>query len=171
MISLTARMTIHCTCRRTDRVLEFFDLSVFCFRAPYNFKHEANLLRVEVGIKGRKIRKIENMIRRTSKRKRGKTSNLSSEEDTEEEDEEEAEAMVDGDGEEMDEVLVKEDLVFLDEAHVGLEVDLEPDHSANNYLVGRSIEDDPPYRPHESVDDDSVDDDTVDDITVIVDDD
>lgn len=147
-------------------------MSVFCFRAPYNFKHEANLLRVEVGMKGRKIRKIESTIRRISKRKRGKAaSDFSSEDDAEEddegdEDEEEAEVMVDGDGEEMDEVLVKEDLVFLDEADVGLEVELEPGHSATNYLVGRDIENDPPYRPHEIVDDDSVD-----DVTIVVDDD
>lgn len=56
----------HETYRRTDKILGFFDLSVFCFRAPYNFKHEANLLRVKVGMKGKKLRKIESTIRRTN---------------------------------------------------------------------------------------------------------
>lgn len=52
----------------------------------------------------------------------------------------------------MEEVLVKEDLVFLDEADIGLEVELEPGHSANNYLVvGRSIEDDPYLQLHPRV--------------------
>lgn len=120
------------TYRITDKVLEFFDLSVFCFRAPYHFKHESKLLKVEVGLKGRKLRKIESMIRRTRKRKRGKPCHSSFDEEEEEGDEEE---------EEMDEVIKERD-IFLDDVLVE-----EPDHSGNNYLMSRNDDEDPPFRP------------------------
>lgn len=160
---LAARMiTIRVNCRKTDKVLEFLDLSVFCFRAPYHFRNQANLLRVEVGLKGRKIRKIQSMIRqnrgRNRKRKRGRKAchdSSSEEEDEEEDEEEEEEIIAEGEiGEEMDEV-VKE-AVFLDDDIVhdpGFLVE-EPDHSANNYLVSRKEDIDPPY---DSVGDDGDD--------------
>lgn len=121
------------TYRITDKVLEFFDLSVFCFRAPYHFKHESKLLKVEVGLKGRKLRKIESMIRRTRKRKRGKPCHSSFDEEEEEEGDEEEE--------EMDEVIKERD-IFLDDVLVE-----EPAHSGNNYLMSRNDDEDPPFRP------------------------
>lgn len=123
-------------------MLDFFDLSVFCFRAPYHFKQEADLLKVEVGLKGRKLRKIESMIRRAKKRKRGKACHFSSDDDDEEEEDEEI----------MDAAEAKDQDVFLDDdVHVTGSFFVEaPDQSGNNYLVNnRNVEeDDPPYKPY-----------------------
>jgi hypothetical protein len=52
-------------CRKTEHVLEFTDLSLFCFRAPHIFRQEANLLKVEVSASGRKTKNIERGIRRS----------------------------------------------------------------------------------------------------------
>ncbi|CAK9208796.1 unnamed protein product [Sphagnum jensenii] len=69
---LLIKTTEHETYRKTNTTLEFTDISLFCFRAPYVFKQQANMLRLEVGAKGRKVRNIESGIRR-SKRKRKDT--------------------------------------------------------------------------------------------------
>ncbi|KAH9537934.1 hypothetical protein CY35_16G078200 [Sphagnum magellanicum] len=69
---LLIKTTEHETYRITDKTLEFTDISLFCFQAPYVFKQQANMLRLEVGAKGRKVRNIESGIRR-SKRKRKDT--------------------------------------------------------------------------------------------------
>lgn len=135
-------------------------------------------MRVEVGLKGRRTKKIESMIRQTRKRKRCKAYLSSSDEDQGEEVdvvECEAEGMAEGVGEEMDEVVVKEQ-VLLEQDDVqdpGFLVE-EPGNSASNYLVSRNESEDHevlPYRPNYSVGDDTENGTSTPEITLVFDDD
>lgn len=130
-------------CRKTEKILEFFDLSVFCFRAPFHFKYEANLLKVEVGIKGKKLRKVESRIRRESKRKRGKDRDQYSSEDEEDEEEEGDEV----EAKDMVPARAKETTVEIpaDDAHATGFLVEEPDQSA---MIYRNDGDEPPYRQY-----------------------
>lgn len=137
---------------------------MFCFCAPYNFKQEANLLRVEVGTKGRKLRKIETMIRRT-KRKRGKSSDSFSDEDDEDElDAEEAEVLIEEESDDLD-GLAKEVDEFIAEVEARVEVVNDVEINENEEADGAEDDlsdgpvDDLPDGPEDDLPDSPEDDD------------
>ena len=96
---------------------------------------------MEVGTKGRKLRKIETMIRRT-KRKRGKSSDSFSDEDDEDElDAEEAEVLIEEESDELD-GLAKEVDEFIAEVEARVEVVNDVEINENDEADG--AEDDLP---------------------------
>ena len=123
----------------TEKVLEFKDLSIFCFQVPYLIKQQANLLKIELGTGGRKNKRVQARVRRDMRERKRRRDGRESSSDEEEEEEEDKESQTFGELA-QDVADVSETPLNSAEEHIELEVFLDCPYSCKSVILSSDAE-------------------------------